>query len=366
MIRIGLLSAFLCLLEVSTQAQNVGVKLNLGELPITTLEVNGSISYREGTALTLANGVNSDITLADYSFFRVSGSTANFSITGFTGGTNGRILTLINTTIYTLTLTHQATSSAANQINTGGSSVTLAASGIANFIYNSTLSKWVVVGTLGSSITDWTLLGNANTVDGTNFIGTTDNIPFNVRVNNQKSGRIGIADGNTFWGYQTGLVTTASNGTFVGYQAGKANTTGVSNTFLGYLSGTTNIGGSTNVGIGSWALTANTSGSSNTALGSSSLGQITTGNDNVAVGTQAGSSGTTNSSLVYLGFQAGALGTRRCGRIIDTLPLSTEINFNVYHVTKIFFFCLSKTNEFIDLIHVWHINWLTTLFHYYY
>ena len=306
MIAKGLLSAFSCLLWTIVQSQNVGVKLSAGELPNTTLEVNGSISYREGTAVTLANGVNSDITLTDYSFFRVSGPTANFSITGFAGGTNGRILTLVNTTNFALTLTHQATSTAANQINTGGTNIILGASGIANFIYNSTLSNWVVTGTLGSSSSDWTTLGNSNTVDGTNFIGTTDNIPFNVRVNNQKSGRIGISDANTFWGYQTGLVTTASNGTFVGYQAGKANTTGASNTFFGYLAGTTNVGGSANVGVGASALTANTSGSSNTALGSGTLGQTTTGNYNVAVGTQAGSGGTTNSSHVYLGFQAGA------------------------------------------------------------
>lgn len=50
-------------------------------------------------------------------------------------------------------------------------------------------------GTTGAAGADgalnaWALLGNASTVDGTNFIGTTDNIPFNIRVNNQKAGRI--------------------------------------------------------------------------------------------------------------------------------------------------------------------------------
>ena len=37
---------------------------------------------------------------------------------------------------------------------------------------------------------NWSLTGNSGTVDGTNFIGTTDNIPFNIRVNNQKAGSI--------------------------------------------------------------------------------------------------------------------------------------------------------------------------------
>ena len=36
----------------------------------------------------------------------------------------------------------------------------------------------------------WLLTGNAGTVDGVNFVGTIDSVPFNVRVNNQRSGRI--------------------------------------------------------------------------------------------------------------------------------------------------------------------------------
>ena len=37
----------------------------------------------------------------------------------------------------------------------------------------------------GAIANAWALLGNAGTVDGTNFIGTTDAIPFNIRVNNE-------------------------------------------------------------------------------------------------------------------------------------------------------------------------------------
>ena len=75
----------------------------------------------------------------------------------------------------------------------------------------------------------WGLLGNASTVDGTNFIGTTDNIPLSIRVNNQKAGRIGIV-GETYLGYQSGnSVTSGQNNTFLGYQAGSANTNAWSN-----------------------------------------------------------------------------------------------------------------------------------------
>ena len=50
-------------------------------------------------------------------------------------------------------------------------------------------AAWVALGGGGGG-NAWLLLGNAGTVDGTNFIGTTDNIPFNIRVNNQRAGRI--------------------------------------------------------------------------------------------------------------------------------------------------------------------------------
>ncbi|NSW46415.1 MAG: hypothetical protein HPY79_11435, partial [Bacteroidales bacterium] len=48
-------------------------------------------------------------------------------------------------------------------------------------------TKWVM---LVGSDKAWMLLGNSGTVDGTNFIGTIDNVPINLRVNNNKAGRI--------------------------------------------------------------------------------------------------------------------------------------------------------------------------------
>jgi hypothetical protein len=56
--------------------------------------------------------------------------------------------------------------------------------------------------TAGSSTDGWKLTGNANTDDETNFIGTTDDIPFNIRVNNIPAGRID-SNGNTSLGYDT-------------------------------------------------------------------------------------------------------------------------------------------------------------------
>ena len=97
-------------------AQNMGVKLNVGESANTTLDVNGAVSFREGTALTLINGVNNDINLVtDYSFYRIAGPTAAFSITGFSNGKNGRLLTVVNTTTQTMTVSSATGSVAARQ-----------------------------------------------------------------------------------------------------------------------------------------------------------------------------------------------------------------------------------------------------------
>jgi len=118
----------------------------------------------------------------------------------------------------------------------------------------------------------WSLTGNAGTVDGTNFIGTTDNIAFNIKVNNQKAGRISNTLANTF----------------MGYQAGNSNTTGLQNTIFGHEAFYTNTIGYVNDVFGSSALYSNVDGNYNTAVGSGSLYKNTSGLGNVGVGFNAG------------------------------------------------------------------------------
>jgi hypothetical protein len=185
----------------SLQAQNIGVKLPVSTSPNTSLDVNGSVAFREGTVLTLVNGVNSDVVLGDFTLFRIAGPTAPFSITGFSNGQNGRILTLINTTSQILMLTHLATSSAANQINTSGTSVSLLADGVAVLAYNTTLSQWVLTGGQGFKY-NWSLTGNAGTMAASHFIGTTDAKAFALKANNTEGGYI-LPSGNVGMGTQT-------------------------------------------------------------------------------------------------------------------------------------------------------------------
>jgi len=140
----------------------------------------------------------------------------------------------------------------------------------------------------------WALTGNANTIDGSNFIGTTDDKPFNVRVNNQKAGRIDKALANTFWGYQAGNVnTTGHNNTASGYQALNSNVGGTDNTAIGDQALFYNTTGSNNTANGSQALAINAVGSNNTADGYQALYFNTAGNYNTAIGESALYSNTT-------------------------------------------------------------------------
>jgi hypothetical protein len=220
---------FCTMVNIGLNAQNIGVKT---VSPQTVLDVNGSVAMREGTALVVINGTNNNVVIDTMSFYRITAPTAVFSITGFTNGSDGRLLTIINASSYTMTLKHQSVSStAANRINTGGSDMAVPTNGVVSFVYNATLTNWVVSSTQGvipsfltiatGLVTDsmvtinngvlgksdpqtyissyaWSLLGNNGTTAGTNFIGTTDAQSLVFKTNNTEamrmltSGNIGI------------------------------------------------------------------------------------------------------------------------------------------------------------------------------
>jgi hypothetical protein len=154
---------------------------------------------------------------------------------------------------------------------------------------------------LGDLDGNWSLTGNSGTIDGTNFIGTTDSVALNFRVNNQKSGRIEMPGLNlsTFLGYQAGNVSNANNNTAMGYQALLVNTSGASNTAVGTIALTSNITGSGNTAVGRGALEL-TTGGENTAVGAFALDSNTSGISNTAIGYSAdvSTSGLTNATAI--------------------------------------------------------------------
>jgi trimeric autotransporter adhesin len=184
----------------------------------------------------------------------------------------------------------------------------------------------------------WNLTGNTGSADS-NFIGTTDTIPFTVKVNDSLSGKIDPVNFNSYWGYQSGSArgtgiqntatgyqtlnntttgsfntamgatalnanSTGGGNTAIGDAALRSNTVGANNTALGYGTLTDNIGGIQNSAGGYFSLFFNTTGNNNTAFGYQALNENSTGSDNTAVGRQALASNQTGYGNVAVGTQA--------------------------------------------------------------
>lgn len=130
---------------------------------------------------------------------------------------------------------------------------------------------------LSSLANDWKLTGNAGTVSGTNFIGTTDAEDLDFRVNNTvkirltQQGQLSFvnAGGSVFVGINAGDNDDLSSNqnTFVGSTSGELTTTGNLNTAIGHASLNANLTGQGNSGLGKSSLLTNTTGSNNTGVG---------------------------------------------------------------------------------------------------
>ncbi len=149
----------------------------------------------------------------------------------------------------------------------------------------------------------WGITGNSGTVDGTNFIGTTDNVPFNIRVNNQKAGRIDLT--NSFFGYRAGNSNTSGFGNVaLGNNALFSNTNGANNVMLGRDAGYSNTSGFNNVAVGRYALYSNAGGNQNTAIGWGAMFNNTSGIRNIALGVDALAANTTGENNTASGSRA--------------------------------------------------------------
>jgi hypothetical protein len=191
-----------------------------------------------------------------------------------------------------------------------------------------------------SNTKNWRTTGNDGTDANTEFIGTTDNIDFNFRRFNIKSGVLGVT--NTAFGSGSLLVNTEVGTTAFGVNALSANTNSTRNTAFGYgalqentFSGphpngidNNNLGNidntafgfealrynnvttffnpgraKGNTAIGPRALRANIRGYNNTAIGPNALTTITLSESNTAIGPQALASNNSSSNTA-LGSEA--------------------------------------------------------------
>lgn len=107
--------------------------------------VGGSLLTTRGS-LTLTNGANNDLAVSK-SFYIISGPDGAFSISGLVPTAGGQRVVIANLTGQNMTITHQATSEAANQITTlTGSDLTTTGNGSVELIYDDDSDKWLVIG----------------------------------------------------------------------------------------------------------------------------------------------------------------------------------------------------------------------------
>lgn len=155
-----------------------------------------------------------------------------------------------------------------------------------------------------ASSNNWKLVGNAGTTDSTNFIGTTDSVPFNIHVASIPAGRINL-NNDIFLGLKAGGPSASGIGdniaigsaalsdsvnigwgnVAIGTQALKKNRYSVYSVAIGYHAHQNGTGdGCTIIGAESGFTGA---GGNNSALGYSTLNAVTTGNNNTALGAGA-------------------------------------------------------------------------------
>ncbi|NBB19509.1 hypothetical protein GVN20_09120 [Runella sp. CRIBMP] len=198
-----------------------------------------------------------------------------------------------------------------------------------------------------SSVGAWDKQGNV--IDGTDFLGSTNNEALRFKVNNNNSGLVEHTGSlRTFLGYQSGLNTTGQYNTAFGWQALLNNTTGQSNVAVGTgaltgATGSNNIGigvnvlhgngastgGNDNVAIGHFSTFKNTAGSSNVGIGFFSLYNNTLGSHNLAVGTFAmenSNSGTFNVGIGSSALRANTSGSNNMAIGANALGSNTGSN----------------------------------------
>jgi len=126
------------------QGGDVGINTTA---PQTYANDNGDFANNY-TNYTASNGVNNDIAIGPWTFVRVTGPTAAFSLNGIAGGVDGKYITLFNSTTQTITIANEsATSAAANRIWTLNSlgDIVIPGKTVIKLIYSTADSRWIVM-----------------------------------------------------------------------------------------------------------------------------------------------------------------------------------------------------------------------------
>jgi len=111
------------------------------------LDVNGDFAMRY-SGISLGNGNNNNVSVGSYSFVRITGPSAAFTVTGISNGVDGKVVTLYNATSASMTIANDNSSStAANRIYTlnPNGDVTISGKGAVQLVYSSADSRWIAI-----------------------------------------------------------------------------------------------------------------------------------------------------------------------------------------------------------------------------
>ncbi len=168
-------------ISIQAYTQNVGINT---PTPEATLDVNGDVIFKTSD-LTVSDGVNLavDINSNRYSYYRINGPTADFTIAGITAGNDGRLLTLFNRTGFVMQINNEdAGAAVTDMIITGtNANITLQDKGILNLQYDATEQKWIVKSSSKGASTGggvfWDASGNDIFNINTGNVGLGTNLP---------------------------------------------------------------------------------------------------------------------------------------------------------------------------------------------
>jgi hypothetical protein len=271
--------------------------------------VSGTLATAKGTDL---GAVNIDDQAVSTSLVRLTGTSQ--IVTGFSGGRDGQILTLINAGTNAATIADQSVSSlAANRITTGrGVSVSFPVGSSLTLVYDSAASLWRVSGDVaGGSGAGVTTIGpiDSQTASANGAVILSNSLVLQS-ASATNPGLVNTSNGQHFAGTKTfDSLLSAAGG--LSASGGAITLQGNTNSSL-----TTTTGSLTLQGAGTTSLlTANAAGaaSANVTISSGNVtsGAFASGNVSIDVGTSTGTTGTvtvggSNASAVTIGNTTGS------------------------------------------------------------
>jgi hypothetical protein len=129
---------------LGSSSQNVGVNTTS---PTASLDVNGDVVFRTST-IVVADGITLalDVNTTKFSYYRMEGPIANFTLAGIAAGADGRLLTLFNRTGFIMQLNNEdVTAAAADRIVTGtNAAITIPDKGMVSLQFDGNEGRWIV------------------------------------------------------------------------------------------------------------------------------------------------------------------------------------------------------------------------------